>query len=53
MEWEEADFIRGAQDWDKWRGLVNTVTKLRNYEFLENSSAPERGLTCKNRASYI
>jgi len=41
MEWEDGDLIRGAQDWDKWHALVNTVTKLRNYEFLENTAAPE------------
>jgi hypothetical protein len=28
MEWESADLIRGDQDWDKWRALVNMVTKL-------------------------
>jgi hypothetical protein len=28
MEWEGADLIRGDQDWDKWRALVNMVTKL-------------------------
>jgi hypothetical protein len=27
--WEGMDWIDLAQDWDKWRALVNTVMKIR------------------------
>jgi hypothetical protein len=29
IEWDGLDWIDLAQDWDRWRNLVNTVMNLR------------------------